>query len=61
MRVSETYGVSALFVDDVEDGTMISCRHCERESVVPDDHKSDEPYYCPRCNNELVYRPWYEW
>lgn len=61
MRVSESEGVSALYVDDVPGGVKISCRHCERESIVPDHHKPEVPYYCPRCNNELVYRPWYEW
>lgn len=61
MRVSESEGVSALFVDDVEGGCLVSCRRCEHESMVPDHHKPEVPYYCPGCLSELVYRPWYEW
>lgn len=60
MRTSECTDVTlCLYVDDTEEGTVVMCGNCKHEtaSLVNKEDKS----FCPCCEHELFYRPWWEW
>lgn len=52
--------VPALYVDDIEDGVVVThdgCEDFETRNTVP----FGEPVLCVNCKVEMHYEHWYEW
>lgn len=49
----------ALFIDDIPEGVLIACYHCNQE--FEDRSKYGTITKCPGCFKEVLYPAWAEW
>lgn len=62
MRVSKDKSVAVgLYFDEDSGGTKVCCSNCSNITYTNPSYGEVKPLICPKCNEELFYRPWWEW
>jgi|2_EtaG_2_1085320.scaffolds.fasta_scaffold227585_1 predicted Zn-ribbon and HTH transcriptional regulator len=52
-------GTAALLTINLEGEEELMCEGCGYTGI--EDTEIGEPLYCPSCEGELFYRPWFQW